>query len=261
MSKEIEKKQILPDSKMPVAKGTLNDQGKKIRPIKSKVYDAQADLKKYGLKPTELLEYTDPITKEKKSIMIDRRGTTDEKLALALLDDTISREQKDSMISMFLFEKGKEGASMLMDLWSYKGQHTKESRAFNSQMRYDYEMFLHVFQMFMRDSHDLLWEMLPLAVDVVEVDGKKKEIVKLTSTPNLNDVVLALGQYARFHNMSADLLGERVKAETAKREAAKGKGIYIDLNNKPYSVTEDGDIVEVVAKDKASMDAQKNGTN
>lgn len=246
---------------MPVSKGTVNDKGKKIRPLKQKGYDAGAQIKQYGLNPTETLSYKDPFTGESKSIMIDRRGTTDETLALALLDDAMPRERKDSLISMYLFEKGKEGASMLMDLHMYKGAHTKESRAFKSQMRYDYEMFLHVFQMFMRDSHDLLWESLPLELATVEVDGKSKEIVKIKqgAVLSLEDVVLALGRYARFHNMSADLLGERVKKETAKREAAMGKGIYIGLDNKPYSVNEDNDIVEVVARDKAEV--EKDGTN
>ncbi len=92
----------LPTSSMPVKKGAKDKDGKDLKPLKPTVYDAQRDIKKFGLKPTEMLEYKDPFTGEMKKIMIDRRGTTDEKLAIALLDDSVSREQKDSMLHVSL---------------------------------------------------------------------------------------------------------------------------------------------------------------
>lgn len=242
--------------------------GVKLKPLPPKKYDPEGEIKKFGLAPTEVVEYKDPFTEETKKIAIDRRGTSDEKLALALLDDKVSREQKDGMISMYLFEKGQQGASMLMDLWMYKGQHTKESRGFQSTMRFDFELFLQTFQVFMQDSADLIFKKLPITLvhAAHEENGKmvnegvEKDFVQLERDVTPNEIAIMLGEFARYHRMTAALLGKRIRAEVEKRERAKGKGIYIGLDNKPYSVYEDGDVVEVVQKDKASVDAQKNGS-
>ncbi len=264
MNSELDTKKILPNSKMPVSKGTKNDKGRGVRPINGPKYDAPGQIKKFGLSPTEKLEYKDMFTGETKSIMIDRRGTTDEKLAIALLDDNVTREQKDSMLSMYLFEQGKHGASMLMDLWAYKGAHTKESRAFQSTMRFDFELFLQVFQTFMMDSADLIFNNLPLEVVTVDIEGgKQKEMVRLTGNANIEaeDIALVLGEFALYHRMTSELLGKRIRAEVEKRERAKGKGIYLAEDGKPYSIHEDADIVDVVKKDKDEADAKKHGTN
>ena len=260
----------IPDSALPVKKGARDDKGNKLKPLPPHKYDAAGEIKKFGLQPTEMLEYKDPFSGTIKKIMIDRRGTTDEALALALLDHTMPRERKESMLSMYLFEMGKQGSSTLMDLWMYKGAHTKESRAFQSQMRFDFEMFLGVFQMFMQDSHDMVWKNLPLEVTEIEVEeegsgGKKKmvkkEFVKVTRDVTANEIAVVLGEFGRYHKMTSELLGQRMKAETQKRERARGKGIYVGIDNRPYSVYEDGDIVEVVTKDKEAADAEKqNGT-
>lgn len=262
--KSVEKRGVLPGSSMPVKAGVRDEKGNKIKPLPPKEYDAAGEIKKFGLVPTEVVEYMDPFEGVMKKIMIDRRGTTDEKLALALLDDKVNREQKDTMISMYLFEKGKEGASMLMDLWGYKGQHTKESRAFQSMMRFDFEMFLNAFEMYLHDAADKVFNTLPIEVVEVEqeVDGKKikKEIVRCKDTNYARGVVEimeTMGEVARYQRMTATLLAKRIRAEVQKRERAKGKGIYVGMDNKPYSVFEDGDIVEVVQRDKAAADEQK----
>lgn len=259
MSKELDKKTVLPNSAMPVAVGAVDEDGKAIEPLAPRQYDAAGEIKKFGLQPTELLEYKDPYSGKMKSIMIDRRGTTDEKLALTLLDDKISREQKDSVVSAYLFEKGKEGSSMLMDLWMYKGAHTKESRAFQSTMRFDFELFLQVFQIFMMDSSDMIFKNLPVEIREVEEKGEKKDKVFLTGTPDIGDIAHTLGEIALYFKQTSSLLTKRIRAEVDKRERAKGKGIYIGKDNKPYSIYEDGDIVEVVKKDKESVEQEKNG--
>jgi hypothetical protein len=252
MSKEIKNKEVLPNSSMPVPTDS------KLKPAERKVYDAEGDIKRLGLKPTEVIEYKDEFTGQVKKIMLDRRGTTEEKLGIALLDPKVSREQKDSMVSMYLFEKGKEGASMLMDLWMYKGSHTKESRAFQSTMRFDFEMFLNTFQIFMNDSADLIFNNLPVEiVEVKDKEGKTKDIVRTTRVATTEELAITMGEIGRYFRMTSSLLGKRIRAEVDKRERAKGKGIYIGLDNKPYSVFEDGDVVEVVAKDKAEADKQK----
>lgn len=261
MTKEIEKKGILPDSAMPIQEGVKDDKGGELKPAVIKRYDAAGEIKKFGLSQIEVVEYEDPFSGTIKKIMIDRRGTTDEKLAIALLDPEVTREQKDTVLSMYLFEKGKQGASMLMDLWQYKGAHTKESRQFQSTMRFDFELFLNAFQMFMRDSYDLIWKNLPLEVVEVEVkeEGEKvkKEIVQTTREVTANEIAVVLGEYARYHGMTASLIGNRIRAEVQKREKAKGKGIYIGMDNKPYSIFEDGDIIEVIKKDKDLADEEK----
>lgn len=253
----------LPRVALPVKEGTKDERGGDLKPLPPQVYDAAGDIKKFGLKPTEMLEYKDPFSGTVKKIMIDRRGTSDEKLALALLDDKVNRDQKDTMISMYLFEKGKQGASMLMDLWTYKGTHTKESRAFQSNMRFDFELYMQAFQMYLQDSADKVFDALPIEVVTVDVEedvnGKKvtkqKEIVKIKEggTGGINalePILLTLGELARYQRMTATLLSIRIRAEVDKRERAKGKGIYIGMDMKPYSVFEDGDIVEKVSKDR-----------
>lgn len=251
----------LPTAAMPVKKGTKDGDGKELLPLKPKNYDAQGEVKKFGLKPTEVIEYKDPFSGQLKKIMVDRKGTNDEKLALTLLDDKIPRAQKDSIISMYLFEKGAQGASMLMDLWMYKGAHTKESRAFQSTMRFDFELFLTVFQDFMAKSASLFFNNLPIKLTEVEVeeDGKKvmKEIVETTRDVTANEIAIVLGEYAQYYKLHSELLGKRIRQEVEKRERAKGKGIYLSTDGKPYSINEDGDIVEVVARDKAEVDAEK----
>ena len=79
----------------------------------------------------------------------------------------------------------------------------------------------------------------------------------MTTGASLNDVVITLGEYALYHRHTSELLGKRLRAEVDKRERAKGKGIYIGLDNKPYSVFEDGDVVEVVAKDREEAVKEK----
>lgn len=262
MSKEIQKKGILPNSSVPVAKGARDDKGRKIKPLAPKVYDGEKQIKEMGLKAVENFTYIDPITGDQKSFVIDRRGTTDQKAGLALLDPKLSREQKDSVISMYLFEQGKQGASMLMDLWQYKGQHTKESRAFNSTMRYDFELFLHTFQMFMQDSADLILKELNLEIgEIKDEHGKKITVVHGTEKVTTNDIARVLGEYANYFKMTSTLLEKRIRAEVEKRERAKGKGIYIGIDNKPYSVYEDDDIVKVVEKDKAEADEEKHASD
>ncbi len=265
MNKDIEQKQVLPDSKMPVAKGAKNDKGGKIRPIVGPQYDPQGEIKKFGLQATEVVEYKDPVSGETKKIMIDRRGTTDEKMALTLLDDKISREQKDSVISLYLFEKGKHGASMLMDLWQYKGTHTKESRMFQSTMRFDFELFLGVFQDFMAKSSALVFKNLPIELAQVEMeeDGKKitKEIVQVTRDVTPNEIAVVLGQFAQFHKIHGDLIAKKIRQEVENRERSKGKGIYLSTDGKPYSITEDGDTVEVVKRDIENASKEKENDN
>ncbi len=66
-----------------------------------------------------------------------------------------------------------------------------------------------------------------------------------------------MGELARYQRMTATLLSKRIRAEVNKRERAKGKGIYIGMDNKPYSVHEDGDIVEIVSKDRETAKMMK----
>lgn len=252
-SKGVMKKDVL-GGDLPVKKG-VEVVGKP-----SAGYDADGQIKKFGVKPVEQVEITDPMTGEKKMVTIDRRGTTEEKLVWALANKEMTREQKDAVISMYLFERGKQSASMMMDLWQYKGAHTRESRQFNSMMRMDFEIFLGVFMSFMEDSADLIFKNLPVEVVTVKDDkDKAKEIVRMKAeqTVSPTDVAITLGEIARYFRMTSVLLAKRIQSEKDKRERAKGKGIYMGEDGKAYSIREDDDVVEVVAKDKAKVDAEK----
>src|SRR5579859_6530122 len=109
MSKELEKKGPLGE-KMEVL--PPKDGGK--RKFKPKNYNPERDMKKHGLVPISKVIVENPITKEKKEITIRRDGTSDAVLNEALANPSISRERKDQVLSMYLFERGKESASFLM---------------------------------------------------------------------------------------------------------------------------------------------------
>lgn len=214
-------------------------------------YDAKRDLKKYGLVPVEQIESVNPITGEKKMITIRRDGTTDQALAAVLADPNSSRGLKDTIISRYLWEQGKESASMMMDLWKYKGEHTKESRHWMSNMRFDFELFMEAFMFFLNDGADRVMNGLGLSV---EEDKKHKRVfIKRNRVNYLEEVIDTLGELALYMRNTSDLMRNRIEKEKQKREQQKGGGIYIGLDGKPYSIYEDGDVVDAVKKDKKKL--------
>jgi hypothetical protein len=228
-------------------------------------------LKKIDAGKGETAKVKNPFTGREVSVYIDRTGTTDEKVAAVMVSPTATRDQKDFMISQWLFERGLESASFLADLYRYKGEHTKETRAFKSQMRFDYEVIVKSLETFYRTTSALMFhEMFPdLELEtiktsylkyVAEQNEKGQPIVLSDFLPVGRDnsgVKLALLQNILQMSIEADLLTKKVEAVTKSRMAEKGWGIYIDSKGKPYSVN-DSDILDIVKEDKERMEKIKN---
>jgi hypothetical protein len=201
-----------------------------------KDYSAKAirkELKSKGLAAIERVTIKNPVTGKKSVAIIERDGTPESKLVLALVDKTKSQEQKDGVISAYLFERGKESASFLLDLYQSKGKHTKETRVFKSQMRFDFELFA-----------DLIVRMLHEASLAIARDVGPK---------GAEQTLLELGN--QFSH-TADTIADRMQKITEERMRDKGFGIYIGLDRKPYSIFDDN-FDEVIAKERTRVEQLK----
>lgn len=236
------------------------------------------ELDKLGLTPTSEVEVTDPVSGKKTMITIDRTGTTESKLLIALADKNLNRDQKDAVLSMYLFERGKESASFLMDLMRFKGFHTKETRAFKSQVRFDFEMYVSLSAKCFDDAAFAIGlelgysreEFRELGLKYVEFikDCEKREDPDRTvfAFTKVNRIKMSREKAAlirqAFQNLeSALLLKQSVANTAAARERDNGKGIYIDGAGKPYSC-DDPEINDVIKKDQerlAELKKQDNG--
>lgn len=219
----------------------------------------KADLAKYGVEAVKEVEVVDPITQKRSIVTIDRTGTHEGKLILALADPKLSRDQKDFVLSMYLFERGKENASMLVDLMRYKGEHTKETRAFTSQMRFDFEMFIKLFVEQMRAvSRDIskiygIENLTTFCLDYLKVleDARKNN-----QEPDLGkflpedkaDRVAILTMIRNF--TEAEQFESRMGKITESRMKEKGFGIYINAQGRPYSIFTDDKVDEIVKADQ-----------
>jgi hypothetical protein len=256
MSKELSKKEILGGKQeLPVLDPTYQEPD----------YSPEATKKELAekhLPPNLIVKYTDPITGENKSLDISRTGHNEAVLIETLADPKLTRDRKDYALSMYLFERGKDNASMLVELFRYKGQHTKETRAFASQMRFDFEMFLSMFTSHMKavaqdvattigiwnikDFCDKYLEAVSKSVHVLHVEdfATRQYGVKVSSMSKK-----ALLQIAVRNWTEAEAFEAKSQAVTTAREAARGKGIYIDAQGRPYSIYEDLEVDQVVKKD------------
>lgn len=157
-----------------------------------------------------------------KPVVINREGMNDKTLSKVLRSTGSTRQQKDSAIAAYMWEQGKENASFLAELYVSKGAHTKETRAFKSQMRFDYEVFVNFFIQLLYSMSDTM-------------KGGPAENVLYDLSKLLKD--------------RAEMLADRVKRTTEDRLKDNGYGIYVDRNGKAYSVF-DEDLDEAIAKDK-----------
>lgn len=226
--------------------------------FKHKSYDAAREMAALGVPLVEEVEVRNQLTGERTTITVRHDGTTDSAVAITLADPKATREQKDAVVAAYLFETGKHNSSTLMDLWAYKGQHTKESRHWMSQMRFDFELFLETFRFFMSDTAGRVMRRLGMTIDTA-ADGT--EILHFGSETDINDVYAALGDMAIYMRQTSELLKKRIENEKQKRDMEKGKGIYIGLDNRPYSIYEDEGVAEVVAADQAKAMEDKKKDN
>lgn len=224
--------------------------------FKGKKYNTMGDIKKFGLIPVESIKITNPITGEKKWVTLRRDGTTESKVIEVLANAKSTREQKDSIISMYLFERGKESASMMMDLWMYKGQHTKESRNFHAQMRHDVDIIAETLVMFMRDTSSKILDGLHFEIRTVKDPDTKKDkqiihrLAKSVQAIEIAEVIETLGQMAFYFSQTAELITLKMTEERERRMKEKGYGIYVNPKGGVYSIYQDGDIVAEVERDR-----------
>lgn len=216
-------------------------------------------LEEKGLTSEEQIRVENPFTGKITTLTINREGTHDEKLMLALADPNMTRDQKDHTISMYLYERGKDSASMMVDLMRYKGAHSKETRAFKSQMRFDFEMFVSLFTGHLTATAKDIGEALGfsnlneiVSGYITNLKQEKPLSLKdwLTAAHNktLSDEGLALLSIAIRNKTEADRLNESVKKTAEVRMKEKGFGIYIDSTGKPFTIF-DKELSDVVQKD------------
>ncbi len=236
--------------------------------------DTVNELAKHGLTPFQKVTVKDPITGVSKEITLDRTGYGENKLIIALSNPDLKREQKDHILSMYLWERGKESASMLVDLMRYKGEHTKETRAFKSQMRFDFELFVNQFSKFIREQSRLIG--ITLGVDIfkereeykkwLEVKRSfEKEKIKDTTKiykskdytyidfvevkDNIQRIKACLIEMAITSLDEGERLVAQVQNVTKAREREKGKGIYVDRTGR-ITTYDDPELDDIIKADR-----------
>lgn len=233
----------------------------------------KAELEKYGLQATSKVKVRDQLTGETRMITIDRAGHNEQRLITALVDPKTTRDQKDFAVSMYLYERGKESTSMIVDLMRYKGEHTKETRVFKSQMRFDFEMFVSSFTTFLTNQSRLLG--ITLGLDIRNERAKFQAWLSLEnnkgkgysyldfwasdSEPVSSEAKsrIALIEMAIMSLDESEKLANAVERIAKARMQEKGYGVYINRQGRPYTVN-DPEIEEAVKKDRESTaNAQK----
>ncbi len=174
---------------------------------------------------SENFRVVNPITGKTADIVLHRDGTTDETLAMVLLSPDATKEQKDSFVSNWMFERGKENASFLAELYISKGTHVKETQAFKRQIRFDFESFANTMVILLQD----------LANDLRDPD----------TTSAIQNVADRLQK-------GAELLTSQREKITEARMREKGYGVYLDRNGKAFSIF-DEEIESAIKNDKEEL--------
>lgn len=212
----------------------------------SKDYKAEVEKIPESERVTEI-EYTSANTGNKGMQVIDRRGTTDEKLAMVLSDKDATQDRKDGMLSMYLFERGKESASFLLDLMLYKGAHAKDTNKFKSQIRFDFTIFANLFCNFLIDDAQSTLNTLLPGTQIVELEGQafeylknaKKDKKNFTLTdfvrsiaPDMSKLEIIMIEKAIRSASQSQLIKKELDAITEERERSAGKFNYLDKEGK-----------------------------
>lgn len=233
------------------------------------------ELKDKGLKPYEQVEVEDPFTHEKKMISLDRTGHNEKSLIMALADPNLSRDRKDHALSMYLWERGAQSASLIADIMRYKGQYSKENQVFQARMRFDFEAFVNSFTNYLDNQAHLLG--ITLCIDIPkekkefeawlkvgENAGKGytyKDFYEITEKKHelWTETKLALVELALYAQDEADALKKAIQNIQVARMAMKGGGIYVDKQGKPYSVNDPA--LEDIIKAEKEIDKQAREDN
>lgn len=183
----------------------------------------------------ETIKVKNPINGNEALVTLSRTGTTDEKLAMVLLSPDATKDQKNSFISNWLFERGKENASFIAELYLSKGAHVKETQAFKRQIRWDFEMFANI-----------LTNKLTLL-------SKEMKTLKDRYTDPFDAFDYIGSKFADI----AEVLNTQRERITNARMREKGFGVYLDRNGQAFSI-EDDEIVDIIKGDKEQFENEKN---
>lgn len=255
-----------------VAKAALDElHDEKIKTPEEVADSVSTELAKFGVNAKEEFQVVDPITKEIKTVSLSRTGTQETDLIVALADPNLTRDRKDHALSMYLWGRGAESSSMMVDLIRYKGEHTKETRVFKSQMRFDFEALI-------TSLVDHLETQARNTAKILEIDLKQeikdyREWLQQVPKGDTNTL------YSDFYRTRIDIglsrtdrlecamisqaiyqLDEAEKLTNARtnialaREKEKGGGIFVDSKGRIYDATQP-DIDEIVKADREATNA------
>lgn len=179
-----------------------------------------------------------------KEVVIDRRGIDDNKLAMILSNSELSDEQKNSQLSLYLFEKGKESSSFLVDLFASKGKFFKGAHEFKSQIRFDFTVFMNTFCEYLEEKSQSMIDVLLPSENAVELEKKAFDFLKEHEGTKLSEFVRtvtngdamsaatdlirrALVEQTIRDISEAQLIRKRIAELAKNREAEKGKGVHL----------------------------------
>ena len=188
-------------------------------------------------KKVEKALIVNPINLRSSEVIFNRSGTTDEVLGLTILDPEIETDKKLLAVSNWLLEKGLDNAGFLAELYRYKGEHTRETREFKSQMKFDQDMLINAFVLLLRDASATLRNDL----GIEKKDGGRRYF---NTNPNVDEIMTALYHLEERLDKGADLIELNHKQITYERERAKGKGVYVDKDMNVNEVDAEGNIIK-----------------
>jgi len=238
---------------------------------KKEIIIAPADHPNHALAKQVEFGKKDFIKTKQGLIPLDRGGVTDKKLA-AILKSKIPQEQKKTALVNYLFEQGMDNVGYLAEMQQWHGQSVKETRAFKSQMRFDFELFISIFTTFLQDTSESMWKILfpdagekghgvleleevIMALKLIKNPEAKIDYLQTLGEENSKQVALIL-LATEFRNQ-ADILTSAVKKVTQERERQAGRGIYVDKLGKTHDLL-DEDLYDIIQAEKAELKKQKN---
>jgi len=190
-------------------------------------------------------------------------GIIDEKL-VETLNKCESPEQMQSAVSLYLFEKGKESSSFMLDLMASKGQFMQKAHIFQTNMRFDFTMFVGMFSNFLLTTAQSIVEIILPGCDVIDLESRAMQFIKdnknVTYEVDGKSQKMGLREFLRSESINynigtseyamvemavrfvseAQTLNEGIQRMAQEREQANGKGILIGKDGKPYNLYKEG---------------------
>ena len=216
-----------------------------IKTPEERAAEIKQEIAKYGAEAEYTVEVKDPITHKKTLVTYDRAGHTEQKLIVALANPDVSREKKDHALSMYLFERGAESASFIADIMRSKGEHTKETRVFKNQMRFDFQSFVDTFVAYLDGQANRLAKTLDFDLKKQKAsfeawlnlpNNKGKGYTYYDYDPDEERSRAALIEMAIYALDEADTLRSAVERIAVARDAARGFGVFTSKTGRTYDV-------------------------